>query len=147
MPLYGPALMLTGERQVIANLNKAIDKIGNDFSRDAMTQAALLVKARSVRLTPVKYGDLRKSSYINVYKTGQGFNAEIGYTAAYAVYVHEIDKAYKAPGTQWKFLETALAMSQQEILMILKANMSVEGIGGSARRLTAIPLTAAEGMV
>ena len=33
---------------------------------------------------------------------------EIGYTAYYAVFVHEIDKNYRKPGSSWKFLELAL---------------------------------------
>lgn len=46
--------------------------------------------------------------------------AVIGYTASYAIYVHEIDKAYRAPGTSWKFLEQAVIESEKDILKIIK---------------------------
>ena len=45
--------------------------------------------------------------------------AVIGYTAYYAVYVHEIDKMYKAPETHWKYLARALYEEQGMILKII----------------------------
>lgn len=49
--------------------------------------------------------------------------AEIGYTAFYAVFVHEIDKAYTVGG--WKFLEQALAENHGMIIKIIKDRAKV----------------------
>lgn len=46
-------------------------------------------------------------------------SAEIGYTAYYAVYVHEVDKNYRGNKT-WKFLETALYENAGKIISIIK---------------------------
>ena len=45
--------------------------------------------------------------------------AVVGYTAYYAVYVHEIDKMYKKPKTSWKYLARALYEEQGQILKII----------------------------
>ena len=50
--------------------------------------------------------------------------AEIGYTAYYAVYVHEIDKAYRG-GKTWKFLESALTENAGKIMKIIKARTRI----------------------
>jgi len=47
--------------------------------------------------------------------------AVIGYTASYAAFVHEMDRVYKAPGTNWKFLENAVNESREDIIKIIKA--------------------------
>ena len=46
--------------------------------------------------------------------------AEIGYTAYYAVFVHEIDKAYRG-GKSWKLLESALTENAGKIMILIKA--------------------------
>ena len=50
--------------------------------------------------------------------------AEIGYTAYYAVYVHEIDKAYRG-GKSWKFLESALIENAGKIMKLIKARARI----------------------
>lgn len=58
---------------------------------------------RSQELVPVATGYLKSTAYINPYGTGY----VIGYSAPYAVYVHEVEwAAHKFP-TQVKFLEGA----------------------------------------
>lgn len=49
----------------------------------------------------------------------------VGFSAYYAIYVHEIQKAYKAPGTQWKYLETAVKENSQKILDIIRGKVKV----------------------
>ena len=110
---------ISGLDQVLKNLNNEIKRI--QFTTKAgMRQAALLVKGRAQRLTPVDTGNLKGSTYVEVFNTPHGWGAEIGYTAYYAVFVHEINKNYRSPGTGWKFLERALSQSQKEILEILR---------------------------
>ena len=118
------AIRLTGTERVLANLNREILGI-KGRTRAGVMKAALLVKNRSVKRTPVDTGNLRASAYVQEWRIGKGPGAEIGYTAAYAPYVHEIDKAYRKPGTSWKFLEKALRESRKEILEIIRESAKV----------------------
>lgn len=55
--------------------------------RMALTKIGLKIKGDSVRLTPVDTGNLRASAYIEV----QGAESvRVGYTSAYAPFVHEM---------------------------------------------------------
>jgi len=106
----------SGTNQVIANLNKEIEGLRSK-SKKAMWGAALSIKAKTLPITPVDTGNLRGSWYTEVFEAADGFaSAEIGFTAAYAPYVHEIDKIYRAPGTGWKFLERGLQAASTDVL-------------------------------
>ena len=57
---------------------------------------------------PIDTGFLKSSGYVSLTSGGSAeVVVEIGYRADYAIYVHEINKAYKG-GRQWKYLETPL---------------------------------------
>lgn len=121
-------IIITGTDKVLANLNKQIRGIQNR-TKAGMREAALVVRRRSQQLTPVDTGNLKASAYTEVFDTSHGPGAEIGYTAYYAPYVHEIPPPpAKSPGGrsathtvgQWKFLETALKEKAKEILEIIR---------------------------
>jgi hypothetical protein len=107
-----------GADTVIKNMNKEIVKIKTVTSQ-RLLEVGLLVKGRSMKITPVDKGNLYNSAYSNLDKTNpvRPF-VEIGYTASYAVYVHEMPETYNftKPGTGPKFLERALNESIKEII-------------------------------
>jgi len=109
--------VVTGTDKVLRNLNREIRGIKNR-TRAGMREAALVVRKRSQELTPVKTGNLKGSAGTQVYDTPKGPGAVIYYTAAYAPYVHEINRNYRVG--QWKFLETALKQKAREILEIIR---------------------------
>jgi len=90
-------------------------------ARKTMTAATLLVKGRSLPLTPKDTGNLRQSAYTKMRVEGSRIIGEIGYTANYAVYVHEIAKRYKVG--DWKYLETALKMSKDELIALFTGKL------------------------
>lgn len=51
--------------------------------------------------------------------------AVIGYTAYYAPFVHEINKNYLAPGTNWQFLRNAIVTNDQKILSIIASEARI----------------------
>lgn len=110
---------------ILNQLNKQIAKIKNN-TYIGMQRVVLLVKASSMRRTPVDKGNLRASCYSEVRKTPSGFKGIIGYTAYYALYVHEINKNYRKPGTSWKFLEKVLKENRKKILDILHAEAKIK---------------------
>lgn len=107
-----------GLNKVLFNLNKEIKGI-QGRSKAGLKAAALKVKADSVRFTPIKSGNLRGSAYVDSGEsTLTGPWAEIGYTAFYAPFVHEINKNYLRGG--WKFLERALIKNRRVILNTIR---------------------------
>lgn len=69
-----------------------------------------------------QHGIVRAAAQTSL-KPEKGPTAIIGFTAAYAVYVHEIDKNYRKPGSSWKFLELALMENEQKILDLIKQSV------------------------
>lgn len=69
----------------------------------------MILKA-SNKICPIDTGELRRSGYTEI--TGSGFNSRgyVGYSAPYAIYVHEnVHHNFKTPGTGAKFLEKAIS--------------------------------------
>ncbi len=92
-----------------------------------MWEAVLIVVRRSKELTPVDTGNLINSAYVNVTQDAGGQAVgEIGYTAAYAPFVHEVEREYKKPGSQWKFLETALKEKAPDVLEALRREAEIK---------------------
>lgn len=62
-------------------------------------------KRQSVKVTPIEYGDLRKSARTQY--TGSGYEKKglITFNTDYAIYVHEDLTKYHAPGTYAKYLQ------------------------------------------
>jgi len=138
----------TGVDKVLANLNMEIKKIEGNISK-GLPLAALHVRAKAQEYAPIDEGNLRASAFTiapdksvddnpgfkGKQASGMGtdhalainenkalvnnLTAVVGFSAYYAVYVHEIDKNYKAPGVSWKFLEKALTEEQKEVLKII----------------------------
>lgn len=81
-----------------SNENNEIQAFDNIYSL-----LAFKILKRALYYTPVVTGTLRNSAYIKRYGTGY----EIGYTAHYAIYVHEIGFNKHEVPTQYKYLEDA----------------------------------------
>lgn len=114
---------LEGLTKVLNNLNDEIGKIKNK-SGEGVMKAALLVERDSKKKTPVDTGNLKAGTYVQPVKTRKGNGAEIGYTANYAIHVHE-RKELIHPVGQYKFLEAALNEDERKILEIIKNESEV----------------------
>jgi len=108
---------ITGTSKVLANINRQVSAIKNR-TRAGLWDGALIIQARSMELTPHDTGHLKGSTYAVIINTQDGSGAEIGYTAFYAPFVHEIDKNYKVG--QWKFLATAMQQKRKEVLEAIR---------------------------
>jgi len=115
---------LEGLNQVVANLNKEVRGI-RGRTKTGMWLAGLYIKGAALPLTPVDTGNLRQSAYVTAGEGPGGPGVEIGYTASYAIYVHEIDKNYRAPGTGWQYLTKAVRMSKKAVLDIVRRTARV----------------------
>jgi hypothetical protein len=103
---------------ILRDMNKAVRQIKGRTLRGVL-RAAQLIRRRAVQMTPVDTGNLRSGSYVDgVVVPHFGPMAEVGFTAAYAPFVHEINKNYVTG--QWKFLQTALHESQKDVLRVIR---------------------------
>jgi hypothetical protein len=123
-----------------------LDKHKAGFRR-GVKKATFLVHRESALLVPVDEGNLRASEFSRV--EGQGFDSVgyVGYTADYAIYVHEDlelrhGEDYNAwhgeeiaagllkprgPGQQAKFLEQPFRQNRQRIVNLIKEEMRKDG--------------------
>lgn len=101
------AVKTTGEKD-LAKLIKKYGEKGADAFAGAAYMWATNVISTAMKLTPVFTGFLRDSRYVELpVVTGAGaFKIGMGFSAPYAVFVHEIHKRYIVG--EWKFMETAL---------------------------------------
>ena len=79
---------ITGLNKVLANMKKSEQLIGKRLRRGLIV-AGLFLKRESQKIVPVDEGNLKNSAFVR--PAGFGFHSSVivGYTAEYAVYVHE----------------------------------------------------------
>lgn len=133
-----------GLEQVLSNLNERIEAI-EGASMAGLYEAGLKIQAVSQKRTPVDQGNLKGSAYTR--GGGQGVTrleepddstvapmptgsvkpttVEIGYTANYALYVHEDMQARHKVG-QAKYLESSLRDNEDEIVDIVQQKAEVK---------------------
>lgn len=127
-----------GFDEVMRNLNEQINGI-KDRSVAGLLEAGLKIEARSNQRVPREYGNLAASSYARKAQDG-GMAVEIGYTAEYALYVHEdLEMSLKGEprpsglGVYWgpngenKFLEKTLRENQDLIVQIIEQRAKLDG--------------------
>lgn len=127
-------------------IDEAIEHIGLEIGKvktlaqAGLLEAALKIMNRSMKLVPVLFGNLRASAYVRtaqdltrpdpanlVDKDNEAIpsdelgeiGVELGYSANYALYVHENLEAHHDDG-EAKFLESVIIENQQEIIEIIK---------------------------
>lgn len=117
---------IEGFDDVVRNLNAEVRRI-KGASIEGLLAAGLIVQAHAQRNVPVEYGNLRASAYTRKSPEDPS-TVEVGFTAAYAVFVHEnMEQVLKGDprpsglGTYWnpggpKFLERALDENRAAIL-------------------------------
>ena len=113
--------VVVGGKNFLKNLDRAIKDI-RGRTAEGMLAAGILIEAESKERTPVDEGNLKASHY---YAKGGSFiapivqiGAGVGYTANYAVYVHEDLNARHTVG-QAKFLESAVYDNREKILEVI----------------------------
>ena len=118
---------ITGFSKVMANLNAEIAAM-EAASMKGLIRGTIIVQ-RSMETTPplipLDLGNLRSSWFNYGFRTGLGPTRVIGFSANYAVFIHEDmkPKNFKRPGSGPKFLEYAIKRNQPEILAAIAGNI------------------------
>lgn len=116
---------------------EAMRRIARATQRGTL-QAALGVEGSAKKRVPVEYGNLRASGYSRKHPTIANA-AEVGFTAAYAFYVHENLEmkwrglprrsgigVYWGPKGEAKFLENAVRDNIESIRRVIAAELKAE---------------------
>jgi len=117
---------LKGIQDLVKNINTHLDGLKIRSSK-GMLHAAIFIR-RDMEKTepkiPVDTGNLRGSWFTNPVKGKFGPGVLMGFTAAYAVYVHEnMEATFNRPGSGAKFFEAALLRNKREIVRIIKDSL------------------------
>lgn len=124
-----------GLDEILGNLNRQIEGV-KDRTVGGLLAAGLIIQGDAQKNVPVEYGNLRGSGYTR--KAQHDPNAvEVGFTSAYAVYVHEnLEQKWKGEerrsglGTYWnpggpKYLERAIRENRSRILEVIRSHAKV----------------------
>lgn len=121
-------IKIEGLDEAIASINEEIGKI-NGRTTGGLLAGGLIIQRRSQELVPVKYGFLKASAYTR--KTPEDPKVvEVGYSAAYALYVHENLEAHHTVG-QAKFLEVAVEEKKDEVVQAVASRAKGDPVSGN----------------
>ena len=113
-------MKIVGADRVIRNLSRYASRMSSAMDA-AVLQSAEIVKDESQASCPVATGALRDSAVTASESADDVINAAVGYTASYALYVHERLDVTHVNG-EAKFLEKALKSYETRFLPALKGN-------------------------
>lgn len=81
-------MSITNAKRIRAKLTKQATKHIGGLQRGLM-RAGLALQRESMKIVPVMTGNLRASAFTRPTGSGTKFEVQVGYTAKYALYVHE----------------------------------------------------------
>lgn len=110
---------LTGLEEIRKNLKVAENRVIRAFIR-GMIKAGLHLQRESQKIVPVDTGVLRASAFTRREGVSSQTEVKVGYTAAYAIFVHEDLTAQHKPGKSAKFLEIPARENRREFIRIIK---------------------------
>lgn len=128
-----------GIRQAKANLNRIIDDIQGRKVVRAIKSALLIVAPEAAGMTPRATSTLINSQFQEMMVNGSRITGRIGYSANYAIYVHEARGALKGKprpvkqggGNYWdpsgepKFLEKAGDRKKPDVDAVMHKELSL----------------------
>lgn len=131
---------IRGVSQAKANLDRFIDDVKGRKVIRAIRSALIIIAPEAARMTPVgKTSNLINSQFLEVMVNGTRVTGRVGYSANYAVYVHEAKGTLKGRprpasqggGNYWdpagepKFLEKAADKTRSDVDRAIKKELSL----------------------
>lgn len=109
---------IEGVEEIRARLKEADVRMGSKV-RMGLIKAGLLLQRYSQEIVPVDTSNLKNSAFTRPFAAGWATDVAVGYTAEYAVYVHERTELRHEPGKEAKFLEKPMREKRGELLAII----------------------------
>lgn len=112
---------IIGVDNIVAKLNKETKQINNKSTKGLINCSIIIRRAmdKEEPLIPLATGNLRASWFATPLK-GVHPLIVMGFTANYAVEVHESNKSYKRPGSGYLFFEKAIEHNYEKIIQAIK---------------------------
>jgi len=123
-----PKAGIKGMDIVMSNLNRELLAI-KGRSMKGLIEASILIRRdmdKTPPLIPIDTGNLRASWFTTSFHKGGLSGLKIGFSANYAMWVHEnIGASFKRPGAGAKFFEASLKRNKDEIIKIIRNNAQI----------------------
>ena len=116
-----------GIKQTKRQLKQLIGEIHSTKATRAMSRILNTVAPLAAHYTPVDTSTLINSQFTEMELNGTRLTGRIGYSANYAVYVHDprVKQNFRKPSAKKEFLTSALKESQPAIKAIIKEELSL----------------------
>jgi len=130
-----------GIAEVVKHLKEATEAMAKGCNR-GLRRAGLLLQRESQKLVPVDYGVLKASAFTRAEGEGFGTTVIVGYTANYALFVHEntemkwkgLPRSAPHKGLYWdpqgrgqsKFLETPMRRLEPDMRAMVADEMKIK---------------------
>jgi esterase/lipase superfamily enzyme len=95
---------ITGLKSVLKKYKKSTGLFATRVG-EGLKDAGLHLQRKSQKVVPVDKGNLKNSAFTRAHDEGVNTLVVVGYTASYAIFVHENLEARHSPGQTAKFLE------------------------------------------
>lgn len=119
---------LIGTRVVINNLRRVDDVVAQSAMRGLIKASVVIMRdmEKTPPIIPIDTGNLRASRFTTSHWEGKNPRVVLGFSAYYAVFVHENLEAknWSRPGSGPKFLEAAIKRNEAEVKRILVEEIS-----------------------
>ncbi|KGB01031.1 hypothetical protein DR73_534 [Enterobacteriaceae bacterium ATCC 29904] len=118
---------IRGISQAKANLDRFIDDVQGRRAIRAIQSALIIGGAQAALYTPIDTSTLINSQYREVSASGTRLTGRVGYTANYAVYVHDpnIPQNFRRSTARKEFLTKGFEDTKSQIDAVIKKELSV----------------------
>ncbi|HCN5322477.1 TPA: HK97 gp10 family phage protein [Escherichia coli] len=120
-------IKIRGVRQAKANLDRFIEDVQGRKAIRAIQSALIIGGAQAALYTPIDTSTLINSQYREVSASGTRLTGRVGYTANYAVYVHDpnIPQNFRRSTARKEFLTKGFEDTKSQIDAVIKKELSV----------------------
>lgn len=116
-----------GTRQAKSNLDRIIKDVRGRKVVRALQSAMLIGSAQAALYTPIDTSTLINSQFREITANGVRVTGRVGYTANYAVFVHdpEVKQTFRRTSAQKEFLTKGFEDTRDQIDAVVKKELSL----------------------
>ena len=118
---------IRGVRQAKANLDRFVNDVQGRKAIRAIQSALIIGSSQAALYTPIDTSTLLNSQYREVTASGTRLTGRVGYTANYAVYVHDpnVPQTFRRSTARKEFLAKGFEDTKSQIDAVIRKELSV----------------------
>ncbi|AMG55196.1 hypothetical protein [Citrobacter amalonaticus] len=118
---------IRGVRQAKANLDRFVNDVQGRKAIRAIQSALIIGCSQAALYTPIDTSTLLNSQYREVTASGTRLTGRVGYTANYAVYVHDpnVPQTFRRSTARKEFLTKGFEDTKSQIDAVIRKELSV----------------------